>query len=278
MSARAVVTIQDETDRARVAKWAKNVEVGTIVEFRKKTRSNEQNAKLHAMLGEVAEQVVWYGRKLDSDDWKNLFTASLRVADVVPGIDRGTIVPLGIRTSSMTIEEMGNLITLIYAFGDTQTPPVKFKEPRESNTETSADDLPTKADAGSDVDAISPDERVASDLTADEADQPDDVLDPPAEASLGSTISGMTRMLMEECIDSMVSAAIDLTHSDDARKSNIESLIGIFKSEEPLSDSHDFIYMCAETARRIIGKPAEEARARSFLTGKIPSTPAVEVA
>ncbi|WP_316309139.1 recombination protein NinB, partial [Clavibacter michiganensis] len=123
MNTRAVVAIQSEADRARVAKWAQNVEVGTIVEFRKKTRSNEQNAKLHAMLGEVAEQVVWYGRKLDSDDWKNLFTASLRVADVVPGIDRGTIVPLGIRTSSMTIEEMGNLITLIYAFGDTQTPP-----------------------------------------------------------------------------------------------------------------------------------------------------------
>jgi hypothetical protein len=152
MSNRAVVTITGHADRERVATWAKNVELGTIVEFRKKTRSHEQNAKLHAMLGEVAEQVVWYGRKLDATDWKHIFTASLRHADVVPGIDRGTVVPLGMRTSQMTIEEMGNLIELIYAFGADPAHPVTFKEPKEQNTETS--DVPHASDAGSDTDLL----------------------------------------------------------------------------------------------------------------------------
>jgi hypothetical protein len=182
MSNRAVVTITGHADRERVATWAKNVELGTIVEFRKKTRSHEQNAKLHAMLGEVAEQVVWYGRKLDATDWKHIFTASLRHADVVPGIDRGTVVPLGMRTSQMTIEEMGNLIELIYAFGADPAHPVTFKEPKEQNTETS--DVPHDADVGSD--AVDP-SGVAPTLPADEADQPGGELEPPATSSSGST-------------------------------------------------------------------------------------------
>lgn len=125
---RAVRTIHTNEDRDQIARWARNVEVGTVVEFRKKSRSTEQNAKLWAMLGEVAEQVVWYGQKLDADDWKDLFTAALRNARVVPGIDKGSYVPLGMRTSQMTIAEMSDLIELIHAFGADPEHPVKFKD------------------------------------------------------------------------------------------------------------------------------------------------------
>ena len=45
-----------------------------------------------------------------------MFTASLRRYQVVPGIDPGTFVPLGMRTSEMTKQEMGDLIELITAF------------------------------------------------------------------------------------------------------------------------------------------------------------------
>ncbi|NTS31312.1 recombination protein NinB [Phyllobacterium sp. BT25] len=160
-----------------VAAWARNVEYGTIVEFRKKTRSAEQNAKLHAMLGEVAEQVVWYGRKLDIDDWKNMFTASLRHADVIPGIDKGTIVPLGMKTSTMTVEEMGNLIELIYAFGSDPEHPVQFKEPQESDVPHASDDgseadlLPGEAsntEPGGSSETSSPDQPSGSNFLTDE--------------------------------------------------------------------------------------------------------------
>ena len=43
-------------------------------------------------------------------------SASLRKARVVPGIDPGTYVPLGMRTSDMSKEEMGLLLDLIAAF------------------------------------------------------------------------------------------------------------------------------------------------------------------
>jgi hypothetical protein len=113
---RAVVIIQTPADRQKVAKWAANVEVGTKVEFRKKTRSVDQNALLWSCLGEISRQVDWYGQKLSSEDWKDVFSASLRRARVVPGLDAGTYVPLGMRTSDMTKEEFSNLLELMFAF------------------------------------------------------------------------------------------------------------------------------------------------------------------
>lgn len=91
-------------------------ERGFSVTFRRNKRSLDQNALMWELLGRVSEQVEWYGRHLRADDWKDMFTASLRKADVVPGIEPGTFVPLGMRTSEMTVEEMSNLIELIYAF------------------------------------------------------------------------------------------------------------------------------------------------------------------
>lgn len=152
MSTRQTVTIQGPDDRQKIATWARNVETGTVVTFRKKSRSTEQSAKMWAMLHEVAEQVEWYGQKIDAEDWKDMFTASLRHARVVPGIDKGTFVPLGMHTSTMTIEEMTNLIELIYAFGAEHN--VIFKDPKQD-----PDDAPSPApssDAAGEADPPSP--------------------------------------------------------------------------------------------------------------------------
>lgn len=113
---RAVVIIRCKADRQKVATWANNVEAGTTVEFKKKRRSVDQNALLWSCLGEISRQVDWYGQKLSSDDWKDVFTASLRRARVVPGLEAGTYVPLGMRTSEMTKQEFSDLLELIYAF------------------------------------------------------------------------------------------------------------------------------------------------------------------
>jgi hypothetical protein len=153
MSTRGTVTIRSEDDRRQIATWARNVEVGTVVTFRKKSRSSEQSAKMWAMLHEVADQVEWYGAKLEAEDWKDMATASLRHARVVPGIDRGTYVPLGMHTSTMTIEEMTNLIEFLYAFGAEHG--VIFKDPKEQDSGASsppdaADVPPTSANEAGD--------------------------------------------------------------------------------------------------------------------------------
>jgi len=87
-----------------------------VLEIKPQTRSLEQNARLWAMLDEISKQVDWYGRKLTAEEWKHVFSASLKKQDVVPGIDGGFVV-LGMSTSKMTKAEMCDLQTLMEAFG-----------------------------------------------------------------------------------------------------------------------------------------------------------------
>lgn len=100
---------------------------GCVVTFKENTRSLEQNARMWSMLQEISEQVEWYGAKLTPDDWKDVFSASLRKARVVPTIDGDGFVPLGMRTSTMTKAEFGALMDLIEAFGAERG--VVFKAP-----------------------------------------------------------------------------------------------------------------------------------------------------
>ena len=125
-TSRAVVQIKAPADRNLIARWASNVPEGTTVEFRAPRRSLDQNALMWSLLNQISKHVDWYGQKLTSEDWKDVLTASLRRARVVPGIDAGTFVPLGMRTSQMTKEEMNEVIELAYAFGAEHG--VKFRE------------------------------------------------------------------------------------------------------------------------------------------------------
>ena len=87
-----------------------------VVEVREETRSVAQNARLWAMLEDIARQVDWYGQKLTKDEWKDVFSAAMKRAKVVPGLDGGFVV-CGQSTSKMTRAEMSEMQTLMEAFG-----------------------------------------------------------------------------------------------------------------------------------------------------------------
>ena len=87
-----------------------------VVEVRAETRSLEQNARLWAMLTDISKQVEWYGHRLTPDEWKDVFSASLKRTKVVPGLDGGFVV-CGQSTSKMTIAEMCEMQGLMEAFG-----------------------------------------------------------------------------------------------------------------------------------------------------------------
>jgi hypothetical protein len=93
-----------------------NPEKPLAVTIQEPTRSLDQNAKLWATLRDISEQVVWYGREMDSECWKHVFSAALKKQVTVPGIDGGFVV-LGQSTSKMRVGEMRDLIELINAFG-----------------------------------------------------------------------------------------------------------------------------------------------------------------
>lgn len=86
------------------------------LEVRPEKRSDAQNRRLWAMLADISAQVDWYGQKLTSEEWKDVFSASLKRTKVVPGLDGGFVV-CGQSTSKMTKAEMCELQELMEAFG-----------------------------------------------------------------------------------------------------------------------------------------------------------------
>lgn len=100
-------------------------------------RSNAQNRRLWAMLGDLSRQLKWpvffEGRpdlvKLCSEDWKNILSASLEKSQrMAQGIDGGYVL-LGQRTSKMSVKKMTELLELVRFFGDSKQ--VKWSDPAE---------------------------------------------------------------------------------------------------------------------------------------------------
>lgn len=106
----------DESVRYNAIQFIRTCNLDLIVEVKQRTRSLDQNRRLWATLRDVSEQVVWHGMKLDSEDWKHIFTAALKGQRSAPGINGGFVV-LGQSTSKMRVSEFSELLELIYAFG-----------------------------------------------------------------------------------------------------------------------------------------------------------------
>lgn len=91
-----------------------------VIRLGRERRSLDQNSKLWPMLTDISKQVEWLkdGEKamMSPDEWKDLFTASLKQQSMAPGIEGGMVV-LGMRTSKMNKELFSQLIELIMAFG-----------------------------------------------------------------------------------------------------------------------------------------------------------------
>jgi len=125
MSDKRIYFLVHDVARKLAAAQCMIAEDGFVVEIKPPTRSLEQNARLWSMLNEIAAQVEWYGRKLDSSEWKNVFSAALKRQDVVPGIDGGFVV-MAQSTSRMTKKEMSDLMEIMSAFGSSNN--VKFSD------------------------------------------------------------------------------------------------------------------------------------------------------
>lgn len=132
---RAVIVIDGPASRARAAHWVSLAPPATRVEFKRAKRSLPQNARMWAMLTDVASQIEWHGQKLTPDDWKLLLLDALkREVRVVPAIDGRGFVNLGRSSSDLSKSEMGDLMELIAAFGAERG--VTFKEPDQCSVPT----------------------------------------------------------------------------------------------------------------------------------------------
>lgn len=90
---------------------------GAVLTIRAATRSLEQNAKLWAMLSDIA-MARPEGREHRPEIWKAIFMNALgHQVDFVHGLE-GEIFPIGFRSSKLSVGQMADLITFIQQKGD----------------------------------------------------------------------------------------------------------------------------------------------------------------
>lgn len=131
---RTTFTINGDADRDRVAEFVRSLKDGMRVEIKHPKRTDPQNAKFWAMLGEIADQVKWHGLTLTEDDWKLIFMDALkREVRVVPNIDGNGFVNLGQSSSDLSVSEMSDAIELMLMFGANHGVTFKESNSRDGN-------------------------------------------------------------------------------------------------------------------------------------------------
>lgn len=124
---RAMVILTGPREREKAIAWIKQAPHGCRVEFKHSRRTVPQNARMWAMLSDIAGQLPWHGVKLSAEDWKLIFLSALkRELRMVPNLDGNGFVQLGRSSSDLSKTEMGDLMELMAAFGANHG--VKFHE------------------------------------------------------------------------------------------------------------------------------------------------------
>lgn len=111
-----VLKLTGEAARKAACRHVLAAPEGYVVKISEATRSLEQNSLLWPLLEKVAQEVDWYGQKLSTAEWKDVFSASLKRQKAVPALDGNGFVVCGQSTSKMGKREFSDLIEVIHAF------------------------------------------------------------------------------------------------------------------------------------------------------------------
>ncbi len=112
------VFLRSDTHRAFAQLLIKKAPAGYMVQVSEPKRTNDQNAKMWAMLTDISRARP-EGRVLTPDLWKAVFmNACGHEVQFIEGLDGGTPFPIGFRTSKLSKTQMALLITFIYEYGD----------------------------------------------------------------------------------------------------------------------------------------------------------------
>ena len=104
--------------RQNAIEAVRNAPQDYVVSVAPKKRSLEQNARLWAMLSDVANAKP-EGRNWTPETWKCAFMHVLgHQVRFCEGLDGSGPFPLGFHSSRLTVREMGDLITCISEYGD----------------------------------------------------------------------------------------------------------------------------------------------------------------
>jgi hypothetical protein len=128
----------NQAHSAMLVVWPKIKEIiqsgkKVILEVTEESRSNPQNKKFHAIIGQIASQAEHAGAKWDTEAWKRLLidqwakdTGRSR-GDVVSSIDGGDVIQLGIQSRKFSKAEGADFIEWLLMWSATNG--IDIKEP-----------------------------------------------------------------------------------------------------------------------------------------------------
>lgn len=131
--------IREERDRRFALVAVQRANIGMQIRISKPTRSDTQNAAIHACLTDIAAQLAWPppprndGEFHDLTWWKRRLTLGWLIEtkqekEIIQSLDEEEFAFLLPHTSDLNTEQCAALREWIYAFGATNG--VKFKEPK----------------------------------------------------------------------------------------------------------------------------------------------------
>lgn len=112
---------------------------GWIVRVSEPQKKREQEEKYHAMVGDIARQTTYTGRRWDADDMKRIlvdeFAEEMRLAGtplhhdarLIPSENGRRVIQLGIQTREFYVKEAAQFIEFLYAWGSNRD--VRWTEP-----------------------------------------------------------------------------------------------------------------------------------------------------
>ena len=123
---RIFVMAHDEARRRAVAAVAE-APAGWRVEVAPPRRNLDQNAALHARIGEIAERMEWCGKKWDLETWKRLLVGAWTRAInepimMLPALDGHGVEIVFRRTSALTKSECSELLEFVNAWAAEHVP------------------------------------------------------------------------------------------------------------------------------------------------------------
>jgi hypothetical protein len=114
-------TIINDHIRANALKAVQMAPEGYSIAISEPKRSNDQNAKFHAMLTDLSRSPIkWAGKRRSVDEWKIIMISGHSVTtgtggEVIPGIE-GEFVAIRESSASMTVRRAASLIEYLEAF------------------------------------------------------------------------------------------------------------------------------------------------------------------
>ncbi len=113
-----IITLHGRREREQAQQAIRDAPDLWRVEIREPRRSDDQNRRMWAMIDDVRTQKPdWFGPGLDADDVKQIFLSSLfKELRMARSADGDGFVPVGRRSSRLTVQQMSDLLSLIEAW------------------------------------------------------------------------------------------------------------------------------------------------------------------